>query len=457
MRRVRVVLVAATVLLALPLCAQAQTPALVPEQVRVTLAPDGLVIHFGLADVATATIAGPQVLYRVDGGEQKAADAVLVGTVLPVLNTDAFATQVWAATLEVPPGARVAYQVRDALRGDSAPFEVRRPDGGALRFVAMGDIGYDGVAADGSGDPALAPPIAMRDLALAQDPDLLVIPGDLAYLNSRAGWDRFFRMHSPLQAAVPVVPAVGNHEWEDGFGYGQYLASYVLPGGEEDYVQRAGPVTFVVVNSDAACIDVRHRSNGPLHQPCPNGLDEGRTQWLRDALSSAAADEAPWTVVVMHHPPYSWGDHGSDWVTHVYWTPLFEELGVDLVLTAHDHLYGRTHQVRQREVVDGQTPYVKGVAPVYAVVGGGGRELYDLPPGAPPAWLAHGEKVHHLAVIEADEDALTYEAKRVDGSTMDAFTIAKPAGTTASPASTPDAGLAVAVLVIALALAWKRR
>lgn len=453
------------VALVLPLAvpaANAQTPSLAPEQPHVTLATDGVVVHFAYTDL-TGPAPAPQVVYRIDGGDEASVAAAPVGTVVPTVATDGVATEVWAATVPAPAGATIQYRVDDPLRGSLGPFEVRRPrEDGAIRLVALGDIGYDGVQPDGSGTPAASAPIAVRDLALAQDADALLIPGDLAYLNSRAGWDRFMRMHAPLQATVPVVPAIGNHEWEDPVGYGQYLAEYVLPGEEQDYVQALGPATVIVVNSDAACVGLHHRSNGPLHKPCENGVDEARLAWLRAALQEADGDARPWTVVMMHHPPYSWGRHGSDWVTHVHYAPLFEEHGVDLVLTAHDHLYGRTHPVVQREPQDTQTPYPQGAGPVYAVVGGGGRELYDLPVGEPPAWLAHGEKVHHLAVLDIDEATLRFEAKRVDGSTMDTFSLTReaqlagPAG--ADPEQAPAPGLSLLVLAgLALAATALRR
>lgn len=429
----------------------AQTlPAALPEQPHVTLADGGLVVHFALSGLPYTASEAPRVTYSIDGGASAQAEATVVGTVAAVDPTDGFATTVYAATIPVEPGQTLTYSAGDAVRGEVGPFTVRRPDTQTLRLVVMGDIGYDGVGPDGAALTGEAPPIAMRDLALEQEPDLFVIPGDLSYANGRAGWDRFMRMHAPLQATVPTMPSIGNHEWHDGIGYAQFLAEYVLPGNEMDYVFHAGPVTFIAVNSDAICLDRNGRSGSTLLAPCPNGLDQDRTAWLEQALAEAQADERPWTVVYMHHPPYSWGRHGNDWASQIYWSPLFETYGVDLVVTAHDHLYSRSHPIVQRQATATGNEYRQGDGPIYVVLGGGGRELYQASPDTPPAWYAAGESVHHLGLFDIDGQGITYRALRVDGSTLDEFTIQSGAPADARAGPAPSVGLLM-VLVAALA------
>lgn len=445
-RRVTPLLVLACLLA--PAAVAQGPPSALPEQPHVTLAEEGLVIHFAVAGVPYLAGQVPQVLYAIDGGGEDAMPAAVAGTVAAVAQTDVFATTVYAATLPVAPGQSVTYRAGDAVRGYVGPFTVTRPGDGPLRFVVLADIGYEDVAADGTG-PATAAPIAMRDLAAEQDADLLLIAGDLSYANTRAGWDRYMRMHSPLQATVPTMPTIGNHEWEDAEGYGLYLAEYVLPGNEMDFTFQSGPVTFIAVNSDGACTGSAGRGGSSLLSPCPDGPDMTRLEWLRSALEAAEADATPWTVVFMHHPPYSWGRHGNDWATQIYWSPLFDEHGVDLVVTAHDHLYSRSYPVKGREPVATGNEYAKGTAPVYVVLGGGGRPLYTASDEEPPAWFAKGESVHHLGLFDVDEQHIAYRAVRIDGSTLDEFTITATgaAGTGGSEAAS---ALAMGALVAAL-------
>jgi MYXO-CTERM domain-containing protein len=425
---VRILLLLAA-LSAVPLASAQGPPSAMPEQPHVTLYEDGVVVHFALSGAKYGANEQPQVRATVAGGAETTYPAYFVGEVVPVGSTDIFSTAVYAAQVPADPGDEVVYQYGDATRGFAAAVTTRMPDGGPLRFVAMGDIGYDGVAADGSqASGADSAPIAMRDLAIAQDPELLVIPGDLSYLNTRAGWDRYMRMHAPLQSTVPTMPAIGNHEWEPGPGYGQFLAEYWLPGNEQDFTFRVGEATFIAINSDNLCNGVQHRSGASLLDPCPEGLVESRMQFVRQALADADSDGTAWTIVYMHHPPYSWGRHGNDWAAHVYLAPLFQEHEVDLVVTAHDHLYSRTYPVIDRQPQANGSAYEKGDGPVYVVLGGGGRELYTASGDTPPAWLAKGESVHHLGVFDVDADQIAYRAIRRDGSELDAFTITAPTG-----------------------------
>ena len=77
---------------------------------------------------------------------------------------------------------------------------------------------------------------------------------------------------------------------------------------------------------------------------------------MRDLGESAR----PFKVFFGHHPPYSSGLYGSVKKMQEYLQPLFEEKGVQLVVSGHDHSYERT--------------IVKGVT--YVVSGGGGAPLY---------------------------------------------------------------------------------
>jgi acid phosphatase type 7 len=179
--------------------------------------------------------------------------------------------------------------------------------------------------------------------------------------------------------------------------------------------------------------------------------------FLEQALKDARTDDTPWTIVSMHHPPYSWGRHGNDWASHIYLTPLFEKYKVDLVITAHDHVYSRTHPIIKREAQATGNNYTQGTGPIYAVLGGGGRPLYQIPIDPPPAWLAMGESTYHLGIIDASNTTIDFRAIRLDGSTLDTFQIhVSDAAATAESTPTFAWSLLVAGL-LALAVFVRRR
>ncbi len=472
-------MVASTVLATLAPPANAQVPPTValPEQVHVTLAEDGgLVIQWAVVAHPYGATEAPLVRWSIDGAAQTPAPAALAGEIVPRSGTsasgvDVASTYVYAATIAVPPGATVTYDVGSTERGFRGPYTTRNvpaPDS-PLRFLAYRDNGLDQAAPDGSAKPVVdlgdgsytleSPGHAVRALALQQKADLLIIPGDLAYANQRSGWDTFMRFMEPVQATVPTMPAAGNHEHTDDVGYSQFLNEYVLPGDEERFMFRAGPVTFIAMNSDSVCAP-HDAAAGPPQDPCRGKpMPDHAVTWFENALIEASTDETPWTVVYFHHPLYSFGRHGGSITLQFLWGGLMEKYGVDVVVNAHDHLYSRTFPIVDNVVTRVGNAYTQGDGPVYVVTGGGGRGLYDMPDGERPDWFAHAEESHHLTVWDVDADSLRFRAVRAnDGTEFDAFTITLGTASVegVAPVETPGVAGLLALVLIAGA-AWVTR
>ncbi|MCP4249517.1 MAG: metallophosphoesterase, partial [bacterium] len=58
-----------------------------------------------------------------------------------------------------------------------------------------------------------------------------------------------------------------------------------------------------------------------------------------------AATDAPWKLVAVHHPPYSAGYQGSAHDERDSFSPIFEQHGVQLVLSGHEHDYQRNESI----------------------------------------------------------------------------------------------------------------
>ena len=234
--------------------------------------------------------------------------------------------------------------------------------GEPVTFVAIGDMG------SGMGDQ-----YAVLEQLRTVSFDLMVTVGDNAYEDGTLEeFERnFFGVYADVLQSTPVYPTAGNHDYRTDDG-APYLGVFVLPenggpeGTERWYSFDRGDVHFVGLDSE---------SIGPLQRA-----------WLEADL---AASDATWTVVMMHDPPFSSGDHGSSITAREELCPLFERYGVDLVLAGHDHHYERT------KPVDG---------PVYIVTGGGGR-------GTRPAGIS--------SFTEYSEDVLHFVWVRVEGNTLD--------------------------------------
>lgn len=181
-------------------------------------------------------------------------------------------------------------------------------------------------------------------------------------------------------------PSLGNHDWS-GDGFGPYLEYFTLPGNERYYDFVEGPVHFFILNSDT-------------REPDGVGLSSVQAAWLREAMEDS---ETPWQIVVMHHPPYSSGLHGSsDWMQ---WP--FAEWGADAVLAGHDHLY-------ERLVVEGLLFITNGL--------GGNRDIYDFTNILPQSQFRYNDS-HGALLVQATNEWILFEFINIDGEMVDSFTL----------------------------------
>ena len=257
---------------------------------------------------------------------------------------------------------------------------------GSVRFAAIGDSGT------GSS--------AQYDIAaqlVASESDLVLHTGDVVYRRGALCHygPRYFAPYEEMIASTPVFPAVGNHDTRANGGQA-YFETFVLPtnnprGSEEYYSFDYGPVHVISLNSEF------------YSREDQEAIDEQRN-WLQQDL---AATEQPWTIVMLHRPPFSSTNGKQSDSVQVDLAPLLAEADVDLVLSGHAHNYERTMPI------DGVT---------YIVTGGGGAGLYNIEPSE---FTAVAEKKHHFVQIDASPQEMTISAIDRHGEVFDSFEITK--------------------------------
>lgn len=191
--------------------------------------------------------------------------------------------------------------------------------------------------------------------------------------------------------------------------------------------------------------------NGNLHlvmldsETVSRDSDAEMANWLRKDL---AANKKPWVIVAFHTPPYSDGGHksDSDWDSRgrlkdmrENFVPIFDEYGVDLVLSGHSHGYersklminhlGKSDTLTAKNIVqDRKTDYVKSFkkkknsGTIYQVCGSSAKldgATYKHP--ALPYSLAQMGSL----IIELTPTTLTSKFLNIDGKIADEFTITK--------------------------------
>jgi acid phosphatase type 7 len=254
--------------------------------------------------------------------------------------------------------------------------------GRTASVLAVGDIGMcserDAVRRTG-------------DLVARLDGQLL-LAGDLAYMNGSlhefnecfdGAWGRFRgRWH----------PVPGNHEYgtPDAAGYRQYFGSAAAPAGRLYYATRIGEWLVLMLDSNDY---VRPGS--------------AQYEFVRHELTTA---RAACTVAVWHHPLFSSGPNGANPFMRDLWSLLYEH-GVDVAITAHDHLYERFDRLD----ADGRVS-ARGMRQFIA--GTGGARLYQ------PARYVPGSQiiVSALGVLQMTLRPDGYDWAFIDtnGATLDA-------------------------------------
>ncbi|MFN9991560.1 MAG: metallophosphoesterase [Cyanobacteriota bacterium] len=249
-----------------------------------------------------------------------------------------------------------------------------------LRFLAVADTG--------SGDANQR--AVGRQMAAAhrrRQIDLVVLGGDNIYPSGDlAKVEATFRQPYAelLQAGVPFHAVLGNHDIRTANGTPQVVyPPFGMKG--RYYNLRRGPVEFFMLDT-----------NG-------NADWQRQMSWLRTTL---ARSQAPWKVVVGHHPIYSSGFYGNDPHLRAKLSSLMERHGVQLYINGHDHNYERS------KPINGIT---------YLVVGGGGASLR---PVLPTAQTARAASVFSFAEIEANPRELKLWAWDKNGQELDQAVIA---------------------------------
>jgi len=171
--------------------------------------------------------------------------------------------------------------------------------------------------------------------------ELLLTSGDNAYTSGRYQ-EYITALLKPLQqqlAGTSFWPAYGNHDARRRaffklFTFPADGESGGLPSRSQRYYSfNYGPAHVVMLDSQSS---LRWRKAAML-------------KWLELDLQQ---NRLPWTIVVMHHPPYSKGSNdsdaasGSDWrqrIVREQIAPLLDQEKVNLVISGHSHSYERSH------------------------------------------------------------------------------------------------------------------
>jgi predicted phosphodiesterase len=270
----------------------------------------------------------------------------------------------------------------EQVQSVDSTFHTAVLSGTPFTFCALGDS---------RGQPAVFE--AVCDLVRAKHPDFVLHSGDL--VSDGYNYDEwqsfFFYPARELLRQIPMFTIPGNHERQHNY-YTYFMSNPTESSGTDWYYSfDYGNAHFCMINTNDEIYgygnDVDYYPGSPQYQ------------WIVNDLSST---EQEWKIVVVHTPPYSSGQHGTNPKVIAYLTPLFAQYGVDLVFSGHDHDYERTVSMR-------------GV--VYVVSGGAGAWLY--PKAADNWWSVDFDSAYHYCLIAIDGRYLSMVVRDINGQVID--------------------------------------
>lgn len=233
--------------------------------------------------------------------------------------------------------------------------------------------------------------------------------GDLVNVGeSDEQWGEWFGAGGWINGSVAQVPVVGEHE------YGRlnrddprqlsalWRPQFSLP---EDGPEGLAETVYSFDHQGARIIVLNSAEDSRIAE---------QAAWLESRLKD---NKNRWTIVAFHHPVRSVAVDSDNAALRAAWKPLLDKYDVDLVLTAHDHAYGRGENLFEGPERRDE------IGPVY-VVSVSGPRMYEV--GKDREWATRtGANLQLYQVITVTSQSLRLEARTVTGQLFDAFEITK--------------------------------
>lgn len=295
------------------------------------------------------------------------------------------------------PGSSYRYRVaNDSIFSGWFDFSMQNLRDSAFSFCYFGDVqdSINGITGE----------IFHRAVEALKNPAFLVFIGDIVERPHDAYWAEWFRAGGTLLQTIPVIATPGNHEFYKG----------VFPKLDERWdvhfpVPQNGPTNFRrsvcywdYQNTRFISLD----SNGI--EGIPSALEQKK--WLKKILEST---HQRWIVVLIHHSLYSTTKGHDYFYLRTLFKPLFDKYHVDLVLSGHDHVYGRA-----AHIPSGLSGVKQG--PVY-VVSHTSPKFYDIGFSKVMDRMATNTAMYQLFNVSAD--SISFRAFTHDGTCFDALSI----------------------------------
>lgn len=358
-------------------------------------------------------VEGIRVEYQKKGTSQDSAPMQAVPASETFTDDGVTVTLYTAEIKNLSPGTEYEYRIAtDSLEGDWQPLATENGSG----FKAL--IFPDSQSSDYSDWKNLAQGAASRnpDAAFFTNLGDLVDNGE-----DHTQWNAWFDAVEGIIDRIPFAPVMGNHEtynqnWKVRLPEA-YLHEFAVPTNGSEKFDRYyysfdyGPVHFIVLNTQA-----------DETEAFKSGLMEEQLPWLRRDM---AKNTKKWSIVLLHRDLLQYRINGRPERQEGFspegeiLMPIFDELGIDIVFSAHLHTYrNRGHIKNFRHDSSG---------PLYILTGVAGNVRY------PNLWIDHAldeatapqPETDNYLTMEVTDSAIDIRCFLPDGKEIDQVKVEK--------------------------------
>ncbi|WP_082063298.1 metallophosphoesterase [Paenibacillus sp. IHBB 10380] len=263
------------------------------------------------------------------------------------------------------------------------------------------------------------------------NPKFLINAGDLVDNGDlEEQWQWMLGLPQNQLLNVPIVPVLGGHEVKDYDGdettaNSNFYNHFNLP--KKVIANTDDGSVYSFEYGDALILVFNSQYGGEL---ASNGKDvksvdpqfTAQVEWMKHTV---AKSNAKWKFVTFHKGPYSAGDNAGEWEDdrvqfyRKILIPTFDEMGIDMVFEAHDHMYMRSFQMLGDKTIptsqlsfDNQGNAINPKGTVYLMSNSFGDKFYEKYPGYNDYFAAINNQPHKkmFTDVSVSSDVLQFTA-----------------------------------------------
>ena len=244
---------------------------------------------------------------------------------------------------DVLPSKRYRYRVGDVsgIYSEDAICQFPETDSDELSFIVITDTQDEANHGTWFG-------YGYKDIMnLHTDAHLLIHTGDMVQESGDAElWKKMLHNNRDFFLSMPMAYVTGNHDYWGGYLHGfrhtaamHFNTDYPVQDTSNGFYYSfdVGPAHFTVLSS------------GDSMETDNEGVLEEQYSW---AINDISSTNKKWKIVCVHNPFYSPGKYGCRppldqmaLALRRQFNKQFADLGVDLVLCGHDHVYAQTFPI----------------------------------------------------------------------------------------------------------------